>query len=282
MEGLLIATTPTEGSLQKGMPMSLPVPMDFINFQIQEQPFEIIQEFNHQLNTNCQGKSCCPVEPNESMQFYPPADHCSCETVPCTTTSSEHSSSFNSCMLPLKPLKGILKKSSQNQSVTNQAVVLLSSSSLTQLSPQDILCHGQQRQLKHQLQHQFEVVPFDQVPPCDDCMQHAQQWGSFGDVCQNLEVDMSCGFQRSALQRAGTISPAHSSTSQNSAQIPGSASVALRNPPGAPRLCCKHDQTRLKTVKKPLTCYAGSTLLITSRQSSFDEKEEVEAVESSV
>jgi hypothetical protein len=234
-------------------------------------------ELNQQLSQDilpegCQGESCCPIESEESMQL----PHCNCEAVevPCTATSSEHSSSYNSCTLPLKPLKGILKKSSQNQSATaaNGPVVHLSSSSLT--LPQDILCAG------HQFQNQFtEVVPFDQVPPCDDCMQHARHWGSYGDVCQNLEMDTSCGFQMSTLQRATTLSPTHSSLSQNLARTAGTL-VALRSSELS-RVCCKHDQSRQNSLKiAPLS--AGSNLLVTSRQNSFDEKEEVEAVESSV
>ena len=273
--------------LQTSLQALVSSPQASMEFQPQQQtiPIESLKdELNEQLGQDilledCQGKSCCPIESEESMQL---PSHCNCEAVevPGTATSSEHSSSYNSCTLPLKPLKGILKKSSQSQSAPT-TVVELSSSSLTrlqQLPPQDILCHVKKPQSKH-LSNQFEVVPFDQVPPCDDCMQHARHWGSYGDVCQNLEMGMSCGFQMSTLQKATTLSPTHSSLSQNSAQIEG-ALVASQNLELS-RLCCKHEQPRQNNLRiAPLP--AGSNLLVISRQNSFDDKEEVEAVESSV
>ena len=67
------------------------------------EPYFMDQSNNGQA---CDSTCCELMEPDPS-QVQP----CTCETIEVPTTSSERSSSFNSCTLPLKPLKGILKKS---------------------------------------------------------------------------------------------------------------------------------------------------------------------------
>ena len=65
----------------------------------------IIQNGIDPLETCPPQSSCCTVDPD----MNPP---CSCDAIEVPNTNSERSSSYNSCTLPLKPLKGILKKSS--------------------------------------------------------------------------------------------------------------------------------------------------------------------------
>ena len=161
------------------------------------------QNFQDPLETCPPQSSCCTVDPDTN----PP---CSCDAIEVPATSSERSSSYNSCTLPLKPLKGILKKSNPDTSYT---------------LPRD-------------------VVPFDQMPPCDDCLQRARSHGSYGDICQNLETD-SCGFQNHNQRFRGADDG----------------------------YCCKHQVPRKGSL---------GTNFVVSRQNSYDEKEEVEAVESSV
>ena len=164
------------------------------------------QDYIQQVETCPPQSSCCKVDPDVN----PP---CSCDAIEVPpATSSERSSSYNSCTLPLKPLKGILKKSNPDTSYT---------------LPRD-------------------VIPFDQIPPCDDCLQRARSHGSYGDICQNLETD-NCGFQMHQRYR-NTADEGY---------------------------CCKH---QISTRKGSL----GSNMVVVSRQNSYDEKEEVEAVESSV
>ena len=55
---------------------------------------------------SCSQSTCCELLDPDDI-----GHPCSCEPIEVPTTSSERSSSFNSCTLPLKPLKGILKKS---------------------------------------------------------------------------------------------------------------------------------------------------------------------------
>lgn len=100
-----------------------------------------------------------------------------CFQVPCTATSSERSSSYNSCTLPLKPLKGILKKKNNQQENSGNHMREMSYSTMT--LPRDILhqCHGQQL---HQLeQHQLEQHQLHQQGP------HArhQHHGQFEVIC---------------------------------------------------------------------------------------------------
>ena len=83
------------------------------------------------------------------------------------------------------------------------------------------------------------VMPFDQMPPCDDCLQRARKHGSFGDICHNLEAE-DCGFH---LQRVASKEPHRGG-------------------------CSKHG--------------SNNKFIVVSRRNSYDEKEEVEAVESSV
>ena len=95
-----------------------------------------------------------------------------------------------------------------------------------------------------------DVIPFDQMPPCDDCLQRARSHGSYGDICQNLETDENCGFHNPRLPYRDSENGGY---------------------------CCKHQIPSLGTRKGSL----GSNMMI-QRQNSYDEKEEVEAVESSV
>ena len=128
----------------------------------------------------------------------------------------------------MKPLKGILKKSSNAE---NTSYTL----------PRD-------------------VIPFDQMPPCDDCLQRARSHGSYGDICQNLETDGNCGFQMGNNPRM------YRDTDQ--------MMVAASEHDG---YCCKHQVPSSASRKGSL----GSNMMV-QRQNSYDEKEEVEAVESSV
>lgn len=195
----------------------------------------------------CGGEDCCPVDP-EAMQAP-----CNCEAVEvpgnALTSGSERSSSYNSCTLPLKPLKGILKKSSNNSNMTLQLQPMNNSMTL----PRDYVMQQQQN---YQLPP--EVIPFDQVPPCDDCLQRARHRGSYGDVCQNFENGENCGFQINQ-QRLYSKSPTHMMNEG---------------------FCCKHD--RPSNSRRNSLQMGSNHLLVISRQNSFNEKEEVEAVESSV
>ena len=95
--------------------------------------------------------------------------------VPCTATSSERSSSYNSCTLPLKPLKGILKKkNNQQENSGNGPNHMREMSYSTMTLPRDILhqCHGQQL---HQLeQHQLEQHHLHQQGPHAHHQHHGQ------------------------------------------------------------------------------------------------------------
>jgi hypothetical protein len=197
--------------------------LDQIQMQQQQQEthqnhhqIEVIESNMISLNNQCQLTNCCQVVPPDSG-IQPP---CNCgaaaDDSDMQMSNSDRSSSYTSCTLPLKPLKGILKKKSKH---------LAGLAGLAMTLPRD-----------------FDVVPFDQVPPCDDCLQRARRCGSYGDVCQNLEATgVDCGFQVQ-LSRDASL-----------------RSLKLTPPDG---FCSKH-----RTV---------------SRQNSMDEKEEVEAVESSV
>ena len=76
---------------------------------------QVIVNLHHEPPQNCPNpynditvhSTCCSiVDPNE---VHP----CNCEAVEVpTTTSSERSSSYNSCTLPLKPLKVVVKPQS--------------------------------------------------------------------------------------------------------------------------------------------------------------------------
>ena len=158
---------------------------------------------------------------------------CTCETIEVPTTSSERSSSFNSCTLPLKPLKGILKK---NKNQNHQGDFDQEIMSMT---------------LPRDARFTMEVIPFDQMPPCEDCLQRARHQGSYGDVCQNFENSEECGFQMH--------------------QIP------IQNNPEHEGFCCKHGISTGTNLPN-----GSNSMLIVSQHNSFDEKEEVEAVESSV
>lgn len=237
-----------------------PPPVTTASMELQQQ-----QQLHAQLAQNddliedepCGGEDCCPVDP-EAMQAP-----CNCEAVEVPnaagTSGSERSSSYNSCTLPLKPLKGILKKSSNNSNMT------------LQLQPQQIQPNSMTLPRDYQvLQQNYgavaagpEVIPFDQVPPCDDCLQRARHRGSYGEMCQNFENGENCGFQ---IQNQRPMY--HPSKSPTHSQI-------MMNEP----FCCKHDRP---ANSRRNSLMGSNHLLVISRQNSFNEKEEVEAVESSV
>ena len=80
---------------------------------------------------------------------------CTCGSADCGPTSQQQQqqSSFISSTLP-KPLKGILKNSS------NMIGSLSANGSF----------HG----MSQTLPRDFDVLPFDTMPPCDDCLQKAR------------------------------------------------------------------------------------------------------------
>lgn len=183
-----------------------------------ENPFEI------EVASTC----CSIVDPNE---VHP----CNCEPIE-VPSSEERSSSYNSCTLPLKPLK-----------VVTTDMVTMQQQNLPSLSSsQGILKKSNNFTLPRNM-YNMEVMPFDQMPPCDDCLQRARKHGSFGDICHNLEAE-ECGFH---LQQQRTTS----STSSKD------------------RGCSKHGSSS-----------SNKNFIVVSRRNSYEcyEKEEVEAVESSV
>lgn len=48
---------------------------------------------------------------------------------------------------------------------------------------------------------QLDVVPFDNVPPCDNCMERARITGSYAGVCANPECEMGTLKSKLALSR---------------------------------------------------------------------------------
>ncbi len=242
---------PEQGPVIPPPPPQIQVSKEFQQQQQLHAQLEAPDDFEDEP---CGGHECCPVP-------EPVPESCNCEAVEIpgngTATSSERSSSYNSCTLPLKPLKGILKKSN-----TNQLPVLPTNQQpygIMQTLPRDL----------HQMQPQYdlveaeaEIIPFDQMPPCDDCLNRARHRGSYGDVCQNLEMDQNCGFQ------------------VRYKQYPQYRSMDMQ-------YCCKHDRPN-NVVPNNLGSLQGGHLqgsnpmMVISRQNSFNEKEEVEAVESSV
>ena len=139
---------------------------------------------------------------------------------------------------------------------------------------------------------------FDQMPPCDDCLQRARRHGSYGDVCQSMNDPLTtpmeeCGFQMQPL----------TPTSNNTQPLPSlpsglppdldlnfpannSRMMHHNNPTVTEGYCCKHGISTGTSGGSGSLNYNDSlrtpSLMIVSRRESFDEKEEVEAVESSV
>merc|ERR1719219_444160 len=102
---------------------------------------EFIQQIEEEELT-CGGpqSSCCTVDPEDELPTI-----CNCEAVEVPEVpSSERSSSYNSCTLPLKPLKGILKKTSVNLTNPQQH--------------QELMEQQKQQQLLLQQQHQHAMT----------------------------------------------------------------------------------------------------------------------------
>ena len=76
---------------------------------------------------------------------------------------------FYSTTLPKAPLKGILKNSNQN---------------------------GTSCSTMH-----LDVIPFDTVPPCDDCMNKARVQGSYTGDCQKQECAMGSLRRKSRAEK---------------------------------------------------------------------------------
>ena len=296
---LAVVQTPQPSGAQ---PSTITATMEF-HQQPNSSQTQTTSEPNHLENClmeeTCGGSStaCCPINPEEPLQ-----PQCSCEAIEVPITSSERSSFYNSCTLPLKPLKGILKKSSNNEptppfhhnsmTLPRGDIHLHHQHSLINPHGNQFDPHGNQFE-SHGNQFephggqfdphgtQFEVVPFDQVPPCDDCLQRARHRGSYGDVCHNLEVDQ-CGFQ--LQQRPFMKSP--SASHQHLEMVNQTIQQPLSNNMVTTGYCCKHDrptgsQTNLTSTNSNPNMKTNNFLVI-SKQNSYDEKEEVEAVESSV
>ena len=103
------------------------------------------------------------------------------------------------------------------------------------------------------------MIPFDQMPPCDDCLQRARRHGSYGDVCEGLQTE-ECGFQMQPLKPIENYCCKH-----------GVATGPMIGPDGT-----------LMGPNGPIMGPNGPSLLIVNQHHSYEEQEEVEAVESSV
>ena len=79
---------------------------------------------------------------------------CTCGSADCGPPGSSQQPSFVSSTLP-KPLKGILKNSSGNMIGSFSA-------------------NGSFHGMSYTLPRDFDVLPFDTMPPCDDCLQKAR------------------------------------------------------------------------------------------------------------
>ena len=79
--------------------------------------------------------------------------------------------------LPKPPLKGILKNSSGGPSVFSMLSAPI----------------------------EVDVLPFDSVPPCDDCLKRARVEGSYGDVvCHRAECALGVGGSLKSRERERT------------------------------------------------------------------------------
>ena len=136
------------------------------------------------------------------------------------------------------------------------------------------------------------------MPPCDDCLQRARRHGSYGDVCQSMNDPLTpleeCGFQ---MQPLNTQSPSNAQPPplpglpplDLDLNFPANNSSRMHNHPSVTEgYCCKHGISTGTSVSGGSLNHnnpnnSGTpSLMIVSRRESFDEKEEVEAVESSV
>jgi len=239
---------------------------------------------------SCSQSTCCELlEDPDDLGVH---TSCSCEPIEVPTTSSERSSSFNSCTLPLKPLKGILKKSANKLQQLGQHQDLEEQFHMHSMTlPRDARFH-------HMSMTEIVHPVFDQMPPCDDCLQRARRHGSYGDVCQSMNDPLTtpmeeCGFQMQPL----------TPTSNNTQPLPSlpsglppdldlnfpannSRMMHHNNPTVTEGYCCKHGISTGTSGGSGSLNHNDSlrtpSLMIVSRRESFDEKEEVEAVESSV
>ena len=122
------------------------------------------------------------------------------------------------------------------------------------------------------------------MPPCDDCLQRARRHGSYGDVCQSMNDPLTpleeCGFQMQPLTPPNAQPPPLPGLLPDDLNFPANNS-SRHNPVTTEGYCCKHG---ISTGSGSVNHNPSGTpsLMIVSRRESFDEKEEVEAVESSV
>lgn len=91
--------------------------------------------------------------------------------------------SFVSSTLP-KPLKGILKNSGNMIGPFNGA-------------------NGSYQGMSYTLPRDFDVLPFDNMPPCDDCLQKARYQGSFSGDCTKDECAL--GSRSNMASPANTL-----------------------------------------------------------------------------
>ena len=132
------------------------------------------------------------------------------------------------------------------------------------------------------------------MPPCDDCLQRARRHGSYGDVCQSMSDPLTpleeCGFQMQPLNTPPSNAQPHPLPGLPNLDLdlnfPANNSSRMHNPTVTEGYCCKHGIST-SSVSGSLNHNnpnnSGTpSLMIVSRRESFDEKEEVEAVESSV
>ena len=104
---------------------------------------------------------------------------CTCGSIECDSGSSSQQPSFVSSTLP-KPLKGILKNSSNMISV-----------------------NGSFQGMSYTLPRDFDVMPFDTMPPCDDCLQKARYQGSYSGNCTSEECAL--GIRSNQASPANTL-----------------------------------------------------------------------------
>ncbi len=177
-----------------------------------------------------------------------------------------------SCTLPLKPLKGILKKSYNNGPSNSPEVYM--SATMPRGSTMNHMVHGPVPgaiMVPQPGTIPGDVVPFDTVPPCDDCLQRARRHGSYGDVCQSLDLDGECAFAKGlGGPGPGTSNPLAGSMGQ---LVP-----PVVNPHGSCHTLPGQQQAGYCSKHTTATVFGGSTSSIHNP----NEKEEIEALESSV
>ncbi len=106
---------------------------------------------------------------------------CTCGSIECESGNSQQPS-FVSSTLP-KPLKGILKNSSN----------MIGSFSV----------NGSFPGMSYTLPRDFDVMPFDTMPPCDDCLQKARYQGSYSGDCTREECAL--GSRSNQASPANTL-----------------------------------------------------------------------------